>query len=519
MNDHDKQGNADFSTIQPAAIDLTRRAPETSGTANAPASVKQQRWLWPTFSLLLLIATSVVFILPKLIEPTTLTSPPNNQAVSGTDQIVNQTAPQSAQAASSPWAEAQEARQRQQSQELLSQLLKLQKELEDKQVRVWAESDFNLMLGHAADGDTAYRERNFELSANLYSKTVDGMKLLLAKMDPLFEENIVKGNEALASGNADKAGQFFELALLMKPEDARAQTGMQRSRTLDSVLQLITDGNNLQQNNELEPAREKYQQALSLDKYAETASQQLKTVNAKILDRDFNRLMSEGLAQLQANNLERAKSSFQRALKLKPNAGEALSALSQTETAITNAQINLHLQNAVSLEKQEKWNEALAEYNNALGLDANLAQAQEGKHYASNRATLDSRLEQIIAEPARLANKAVYEETRLLYQQLATMVAPDPRLARQLNELSTLLERAAIPVQVTFISDNLTEVVIYRVGTLGKFEQHSLTLFPGNYVAMGTRQGYRDVRVEFTVNADSPAQSVQISAVERIASR
>jgi hypothetical protein len=54
-------------------------------------------------------------------------------------------------------------------------------------------------------------------------------------------------------------------------------------------------------------------------------------------------------------------------------------------------------------------------------------------------------------------------------------------------------------VRVSFESDNLTEVVIFRVGKLGLFERRDMELLPGSYTIVGTRAGFRDVRRELTV--------------------
>jgi len=43
----------------------------------------------------------------------------------------------------------------------------------------------------------------------------------------------------------------------------------------------------------------------------------------------------------------------------------------------------------------------------------------------------------------------------------------------------------------------VTDVSIYKVGKLGNFTETELTLRPGIYVAVGSRPGYRDVRLEF----------------------
>ena len=91
-----------------------------------------------------------------------------------------------------------------------------------------------------------------------------------------------------------------------------------------------------------------------------------------------------------------------------------------------------------------------------------------------------------------------------------------PRLAEQRDELSRLLKRAATPVEVELVSDNLTSVSIYKVGTLGTFATRRLELRPGTYVAVGARPGYRDVRLEFRVAPEIDMQPVVVRCEETI---
>jgi hypothetical protein len=79
-----------------------------------------------------------------------------------------------------------------------------------------------------------------------------------------------------------------------------------------------------------------------------------------------------------------------------------------------------------------------------------------------------------------------------------------------------LLAEARTPVSVTLTSDNATEVNLYRVGRQGKFTSRQVTLRPGHYVVVGTRPGYRDVRVEFTLTAGGTAPTVQVQCTEPI---
>ena len=499
--------------IKPAAIRLTRGA--ESEDRSAPARPGRPRWIW-ALAILLVVAAGVVFFLPGVVKtPVLETATIETPAATGGAARAKSPQPEA-----SPWQQAQEARQRSQSQEILSQLLKRQEELEDKNVEAWGMEPYQAALDRAAEGDTAYRERDFQRATAHYQSALDDMTGLLGRLQELFDAAMAGGGEALAAGDSGAAAAAFQRALLMKPGDEAAQAGLERARNLDEVLALITAGNDLQLNGRLEEARSRYQEALAIDGLAGEARRQIEVVDGKILDRDFHRLMSEGYERMQAGELDQAKSSFQQALKLKPGAGEAVSALEQAGNRMTNRQINTHLSRAVELEQQEQWAGAASEYDKALALDAALAQAQEGKRYAASRAALDERLESVLSDTKRLTNKAVYEETRQIYQQAVGIAAPGSRLARQLDALKGYMDRATTPVEVTFRSDNETEVTLNRVGILGRFEETRLTLLPGDYVAVGTREGYRDVRVQFTIKADQPpGQPVLVSAVEKIASR
>ena len=73
------------------------------------------------------------------------------------------------------------------------------------------------------------------------------------------------------------------------------------------------------------------------------------------------------------------------------------------------------------------------------------------------------------------------------------------RLSGQVERLRQVLTVAATPAPVQLQSDGLTEVTIYHVGRLGSFDSRILQLRPGAYTAVGTRDGFRDVRREFVV--------------------
>jgi hypothetical protein len=98
-----------------------------------------------------------------------------------------------------------------------------------------------------------------------------------------------------------------------------------------------------------------------------------------------------------------------------------------------------------------------------------------------------------------------------------TRISPmGPRLEDQKNTLTRLLKRAATPLGVQLISDSLTDVAIFRVAKLGAFQSRELKLRPGVYVAVGSRAGYRDVRIEFRVAPEIEMKPIVVQCEEQI---
>ena len=66
------------------------------------------------------------------------------------------------------------------------------------------------------------------------------------------------------------------------------------------------------------------------------------------------------------------------------------------------------------------------------------------------------------------------------------------------------------------LTHQLTEVTLYRVGALGTFVSKQVELRPGTYTAIGSRDGYRDVRRTFTVVPGRELPTVSVVCIEQI---
>jgi tetratricopeptide (TPR) repeat protein len=184
---------------------------------------------------------------------------------------------------------------------------------------------------------------------------------------------------------------------------------------------------------------------------------------------------------------------------LRPNSPEVREALLQVDQALRLARI-AELQNqALAAEQREDWQVALKSYQAVLDIDRNVQFAGHGKNRAVEQIRIAKRLDFFLAKPDTLESDSQLKNAIRLIREAGDVEPRGPKLAARINQLERLVSIAKTPVKITIESDNLTQVAVYRVGKLGRFELHELELRPGTYTVVGARDGYQDVRQKIVV--------------------
>jgi serine/threonine protein kinase/tetratricopeptide (TPR) repeat protein len=324
------------------------------------------------------------------------------------------------------------------------------------------------------------------------------------------------GEKALAAGQGEVAAQAFDLARRIDPNDSRVANGTRRVRSLSGVLPLLADAANAERARNFARAVQDYSQALTLDPADVRAKEGLARANAAFGDDNYAKAVGAGFAALGAGRLVEAHDSFEKARGYKPNGAEAAEGLRRVAAVMTARGYADTRQRAASLEAQERWGEAMQEYEKALKDDPTLQFAQSGKARAAARADLSNRLQTLIDRPDRLSSAAVREEARELLQTARAQSSSGPVLRSQIARLEILLPDFDKPVRLSLISDNATQVAISSIGEFGTFQRREVDLKPGKYTVIGTRNGYRDVRRDITVAPGQATQTISISCSEPI---
>jgi tetratricopeptide (TPR) repeat protein len=308
-----------------------------------------------------------------------------------------------------------------------------------------------------------------------------------------------EGQAALDAGNGNLAQQKFATALMIDSTSQVARRGRKRARTIDAVIALIASGNQHEADGDLPLAADDYQEALGLDPYSPEARHALENVTGRIREAQFQLLLSEGMAAFNNHEYPAALKKLISAKALRPNSPEVREALLQVDQALRLARI-AELQNqALAAEQREDWQVALKSYQAVLDIDRNVQFAGHGKNRAVEQIRIAKRLDFFLAKPDTLESDSQLKNAIRLIREAGDVEPRGPKLAARINQLERLVNIAKTPVKITIESDNLTQVAVYRVGKLGRFEVHELELRPGTYTVVGARDGYQDVRQKIVV--------------------
>ena len=398
----------------------------------------------------------------------------------------------------------------------LGELLSDFETLERRGVSRWAPVPYKRAQDLYQQGDDAYLRKDWAAAEIKYLDALSILEPLFERVEDEFRKALEGAKAAFEAGDRAEALRLFELAVAITPNDPEAVSGYERARNLEAVLRLVEQGLEYEEDLELDAAEASFEQAAELDPQWRPAQDGIERIRALRTKLQFDARMTEGLEALTVGDYLAARAAFRMAEQLIPGSPEPADGLMQVDQGLKLQTIMTLEQEAAVLEESEHWAAAATTYEEILEVDPNLAFAIDGRTYARSMSALHERFDGYISDPDRLSVPTVMQEATKLIIDVTTMENVGPRLVEQRDELSRLLKRAATPVPVDLVSDNVTSVSIYKVGALGTFTTRRLELRPGTYVAVGARPGYRDVRLEFRVAPEIDMEPVVVRCEEPI---
>jgi hypothetical protein len=429
---------------------------------------------------------------------------PEPEKAMAAPEVLPETAPDPAKIA----AEKKEAEKK------LAEFMQLIQELDAKGVSQWGNQAYVEMIQLSEEADRLLLESDYAAAAVKYAAAAASAQTLVDQIEPVLKQLLAEGQMALDEGNGELSQQKFTIALMIDPDNRLARHSLQRAKNLDAVMQLLESGDRHEKAGKIAFAHADYQEALRLDAESKEARQAVARVKSQIRDAEFQLLMSEGLTALHQNDYQLARAKLLKAKSFRPESREVKDALAQVDQSIRLASIETYRQTATAAERAENWQQALDAYLQVL--DANVLFAARGKERAQDRIRIDKRINFFLQQPATLESDRQLENAIALIEEIEEIEPKGPRLRERFERLVRIVGAAQIPVKIIIESDTFTDVAVYKVGKIGRFETRELSLRPGPYTIVGTRDGYQDVRKKIIIKPGQSSLRVTIRCEVKI---
>lgn len=361
---------------------------------------------------------------------------------------------------------------------------------------------------HAVGDYVAARQAWESATAKLAALEKERPRALQQAMD--------RGKAALVQARTGDARAAFESALAIEPGHAAASAGIAHAERLDQAFAEVDAAVAHERAGRLADAEQGFRKALALDAAAPGAAAGLARLESRKAGDAYAAAMSRGLADLAAGRADPARAAFRQALALRPDSREARDALASLDQGQRMSALGLLEARAATAESDERWDEALAAWQEAAGIEPGLASAREGIARSGSRAELQHRINALMQKPDRLWDPAGRAEARTVLAMAASAGNPRRQLAAAAQDLERLAAAAEKPVRLRLESDGLTSIAIYRVGQYGTFTRRDFELLPGRYTVVGSRTGFRDVRREVILMPGSGPAAVVVKCEDPI---
>jgi hypothetical protein len=387
---------------------------------------------------------------------------------------------------------------------------------ENENIAAWAGDEFSAITAAVLAADKLLPQGQKEQAIRGYQHSIDTLQQLLASKQQRLDAALTKGYLALEQQNSAAAIQAFSSVLSIEAENQQGIKGLRRASQLGQVIAHYQQGMAFEANSDLIAASKALSLAVQMDADFVPAKLALARVDQHIVAQRFSKVMSDALLVIQKGDLQSASAALAEATRLKPKNPALIEAkvrLAAVQKANTLEKLRIR---ADQLAASEQWSKAMHVYEQVLLTAPQASFAIEGKFLAQKHIELHEKISAVINKPQRLKEDGPLAEARQTLLRARSYANPGPKLLRQIEQLEALINNAATLLPVILSSDNMTNVVVYQVGRLGNFLEKHLTLRPGNYTVVGSRPGFRDVRLTLVVKASNQPILLSIRCEEQV---
>ena len=212
----------------------------------------------------------------------------------------------------------------------------------------------------------------------------------------------------------------------------------------------------------------------------------------------YEDLMSKAVAAYADNEPTKAEIYLKQALELEPNDISATKILQDLRIDMLHSWID-KAQTAFS---QEQWQDALQAYQKAKSL--NIPHKDFSKQISLVLLYIEAerRLNKYVADIEVLLDANTRENANNTLKQIKKFDLSSAIINKNIKKLKQMLSQLNQSYTIDITSDGKSEIIIYKVTSLGMFTKKLIELMPGRYIAVARCLGYREFHHQFKVLPD-----------------
>lgn len=385
----------------------------------------------------------------------------------------------------------------------------------DEGMRIHAPYEYEKAVAYGNDGTGRFENGEFVASIHDFKQAMTALNEVEIAAQLFIAEREIQGKIAFSRGEKAISKQIFSEILALQPDNELAKRNLERARNIDILVPLLSKAKRQEKEGDLEGALITYEKAFEIDLRSARAQQGVTRVERKIEKNNFDKFVSVAKAAEEKEDWDAAIATLEKATEMFPDKEEFSESLSRVKEVARLAKIEDARSRAFAFENDYEWIAARDSFIEILELDRGHKEATDGLLRTGNLIRVLLRYSQLLEQAQELANQGEFQKSIRVFNEGMSIKPSYLPLKEGSSNLQNMLREQSKPVSVHFVSDGKTWVSIAGFEMLGRFEERTARIYPGNYKVRGRRKGYRDVLLEIRVRSGRDFGLVKVICFQR----
>lgn len=378
----------------------------------------------------------------------------------------------------------------------------------------WVLEDHAAARAFYDEGLELFRDEYFGDAAVRFDPALKTLLRIQREYSDLVD-NAVAGAEAqLAKEDFGAAlDGFTKILAAWEPDHVAARAGAAQALAGQNATRMATEAIEMVENGQPQRARALLD-SIATDARVTAVDKAYDALSEYETRRQVNADITAGHAALDRMDAEAAVQAFRDALTADPESDAARDGLAEALRRTDQNALDRLRQDLAGQLAQESWTDAIPTIRRIATLEPAADEVRRLPELA-DLVQLEARLDSALSDPRRATAKAHRSETRAVIASTREPARVGERIHAKGQQLEQRFNAWTLPVPVTIHSDNRSEIVIRPGRELGRFRTTELSVYPGRYTLLARRSGFRERRIELSVQPESEPIVLELVCDER----